>query len=171
MAPPKPDPLYDPIYLAVGRGIEKWSWVESNLATLFEGLLGHRKDNCLGAAFYAAQSFATKLDMVDAVAQMRLSNRRLLRWRTLYNKTKNKAKKRNEIAHFALVHYPRAGVRLHPYWAIQKGDAAVKGKGLTAEQLEERAQSFTALSVEILRFYRALPKRIRRQPKRRPSKP
>ena len=53
------DPHRDPIYLAVGRGIEKWSWVEQNLAILLEGLIRHRKKGLISAAFNAPVNFTS----------------------------------------------------------------------------------------------------------------
>jgi hypothetical protein len=166
----------EPIHLAVGRGIEAWSWVELNLCILLEGLLGQRRDNLIGAAFYAVVNFGSKLEMVDAVAQLTLRGKRLRAWDALYERIRKKSKKRNEIAHFSIVLHGNAlsddplEPRVHPYWSVNKGTQVRKNEGLTPKQLEERARSFIDLSIEILKFHRSLPKRLRRSPARLGSK-
>jgi hypothetical protein len=162
---PRADPHRDPIYLAVGRGIEKWSWVETNLAMLLEGLVRARRRGLLGPAYHAVINFKDKLRVVDEVAQRTLKGKRLETWSKLRKRISKKADKRNEIAHAAIVLHGNVApleARLHPYWSITKGVVAVKGEGLTARDLEQRAVIFTALSVDILDFYRTLPKRLRR---------
>jgi hypothetical protein len=158
------DALRDPLYLAVGRCLEKWSWVEVNLAILLAGLLGGQRSGLIGPAFHAVINFKDKLRMVDEVAKRTLSGKRLARWETLSSRVDKKAKKRNEIAHASIVLHGGTApleARLHPYWTITAGKPASKGTGLTVVQLEQRAESFTELSVEILQFYRGLPKRLR----------
>lgn len=162
----RPDPHRDPIYLAVGRGMEKWSWVEVNLAILLEGLLKSRRQGLVGPAYHAVINFKDKLRMVDEVAKRTLSGKRLKAWNTLSGRIGRKANKRNEIAHASIVLHGRTApleARLHPYWAITSGKLAARGDGLTVEQLERRAASFTELSVEILQFDKELPKRLRRR--------
>jgi hypothetical protein len=169
---PDPDPNRDPIHLAVGRGIEQWSWVETNLALLLGRLIRHRRDDLIGAAFHATVNFSDKLRMIDVVARRMLGGQRLRRWDRLHRRIREKAGNRNEIAHFSLVGYGRTSatfrVRLHPFWSVTKGSPL--GQGLTAKQLEHRAQSFTDLSIEILNFAKSLPKRLRR-PSSKPQKP
>ena len=168
-----PDPLRDPIYIAVGRAIEEWSWVETNLAILLEGLMWHGRSDLVGPAFHAVVNFNSKLKMVDTVAQRVLTAKRLDGWNTLRNRISKKADKRNEIAHSAIVMHGRTAplvARLHPYWAITKDIPAKKGDGLSVQQLNERAASFTDVSIEILDFYRRLPKRLRPRAKSRPSR-
>jgi len=168
---PRPDPLRDPIYLAVGRCLEKWSWVEENLALVLEGLVRHQKHGLLGTGFAAVRSFESKLNMVDEIAQRTLGKRRFAGWKSLYGKLDKKYRKRNQIAHFSIVLHGRTApldARLHPYWGISKGKSALKNKGLTAADLEGRAESFTRLSSELLQFHNQLPKR-RRQWKAAPA--
>src|ERR1700692_4117805 len=99
----KSDPLRDPIYLAVGRCLEQWSWVEENLALVLEGLLRNRRFGLIGTGFGAIRSFESKLNMVDEIAQRTLGKRRLKRWNALAGKLGRKYSKRNEIAHFAVI--------------------------------------------------------------------
>jgi hypothetical protein len=83
--------------------LRRLAWVEQNLCGLFEAFLGNRRDNVVGSAFYAVVNFNSKLEMVDAAAQLKLHGRRLKTWDALYEKIRKKSKKRNEIAHFSIV--------------------------------------------------------------------
>ena len=96
--------------------------------------------------------------MVDEVAQRTLAGSRLERWNRLRRRANDKAGRRNEIAHASIVMHgtTKLEARLHPFWAITTDKPAPKNKGLTAQQLEERAASFTELSVRVLRLYREL---------------
>jgi hypothetical protein len=152
------------------RGIEKWSWVELNLAILPQELIRNRRRDLVSAAFHAPINFRDQLRMVDVVARRILTGRRLKRWDQMHEAIGNKARNRNEIAHFSIMLHGKTtpDARLHPYWSVTKGTPA--GQGLTAKQLEDRAQSFTDLSFEILEFARSLPRQLRRPSKPRPRK-
>jgi hypothetical protein len=97
---PRSDPLRDPVYLAVGRGIEKWSWVEVNLAILLEGLLRSGKADLIGPAYHAVINFKDKLRMVDEVAKRVLTGKRLKAWNVLHGRIGRRADKRNKICPF-----------------------------------------------------------------------
>ena len=150
------DASRDPYYLAVGRCLEKWAWVETNLALLMMGLMRHRRGNLVGAAFHSAVSFRAKLKMVDAIAQQTLAGQWLQNWDKLRDRIRRRSEKRNQIAHFHLMGHgkPTAPLemRLHPYWSITRNLPAPKNEGLTAEQLHQRADLFTELSFEVLEF-------------------
>jgi len=156
------DPHRDPIYLAVGRCLEGWSWVEENLAFVLEGLLRHRRFGLVATGFGAIRSFESKLNMVDEIARRALGKRQLKRWNSLKGRLNKKYSKRNEVAHFSvLFHVNVREARLYPYWGITKGKPLVsRAEGLTAKDLEIRAESFSKLSSDVLKFYRGLPKRL-----------
>ena len=162
---PQSDPLRDPIYLAVGRAIENWSWVETNLALLLKAMIRSPGRRLVGPAFHAVTNFRDKLKVVDEVATRTLSGKRLSNWNTLKNKISRKSERRNQIAHFSTVIHGKSApleARLHPYWAITKWTSAAKGDGFTAADIENLAKAFIDLSQEILRFHHTLPKRLRR---------
>ena len=116
----------------MGRCLEKWAWVETNLALLMMGLMRHRRGNLVGAAFHSAVSFRAKLKMVDAIAQQTLAGKWLQNWDKLRDRIRRRSEKRNQIAHFHLMGHgkPTAPLemRLHPYRSITRNLPAPRMK-------------------------------------------
>lgn len=146
----------------VGEALHQWSMVEIELATLFEVASEMPNHNAAQATMAAIVSFEARLQVCHAVlAFYELSDLHSRYWTRLFNRLSKKAKKRNELAHFAVISVEaEEGAPiwlLMPYFSL--GQLALKhrrkghiGDGLSAEQIRERAVSFHLLMEQVAWF-------------------
>lgn len=89
--------------LAVGRCINQWAMLETQLFRLFSLALNSREDFA-AIIFYKDHAFRTKLDLTDEIVDARLGVGTVdaSKWVALCNRIRKKSKYRNLAAHFAL---------------------------------------------------------------------
>src|SRR5438874_7324144 len=116
------------MYFAMGVAMTQWQHVEMGLTQLFT-LLVQSDSNVASAVFNAVPSLPTKLKMVRAAASVRLPADLAKECFKLCGRLDQKAKKRNEIAHFMLYQVP---VMVTPETEI------------TPEQMDERIDWYLA---------------------------
>ena len=147
-------------YAALGLCIAQWSHVEDALASVFSEAMSGRSLIVTWGAFYAIQSPETKIDATNAAVAMRLHNGALLNaWQRLFNHAHRKRKRRNNIAHFQVLIYPKEpeGRRyilrpmlLDPNNVLRYPDRPPPK--LYCNDLEVIAATFSTLSTEITIF-------------------
>lgn len=90
-------------YSAIGFAISQWQHVEVALAHTFISLVQAGDQGAANSAYFAAINFSTKLDMVNAAAQMRIHSPLLDEWDSLYKEARSRSNVRNNLAHFMCV--------------------------------------------------------------------
>ena len=102
------------LYTALGRAITQWQGVEEGVSLLFSSLVVRESDQSAvaNAAFHSILNFESKLGMIHSAINMHFFGwplthgqepcEPLEEWRPLHNRAIRRAKRRNELAHFAL---------------------------------------------------------------------
>lgn len=166
---PKPQPTsleeeYQLLTAALGWAISRWARVEDALGYVFAFIVSGDTDPAPAkAAMDAVFNFKTKVVMIGAAANWALSQAERASWKTLGNRLIEKAKQRNELAHFTIVEasppYPDGRTySLSPHL----GDLAalVKSKGpelsYDRDQLRAKGEAFDKLTDDLNRFVGSL---------------
>lgn len=146
------------LYAAIGEATTSWIAVEDQLANLFAHFVaGDAMSYPAKAAFHATINFNTKLAMTDAAAQWRMDLDKA-RWQTFFNRLNRASKKRNALAHFAVIRStPISGGALSLRLAPSLGDieAHMQGQaptGLTINDVVQRVVAFKKLELELSQF-------------------
>jgi hypothetical protein len=147
----------------LASAITQWQAVEIELFFIFSKLLRAENNSVASAAFHSVINFNTRLAMTHAAAQIALANNPALgAWNGLHGRCAKRAKRRNNLVHFMLLHdATRADgsitMRLQP--SIFDARAAQNKHKRTYEMkhIEAIRSSFGLLSQDLHCFARALP--------------
>jgi hypothetical protein len=144
------------LYVAFGRALSTWAYVEWLHCELFRIIAGgHAANSPLAKAYWAIVSFDGKHRMVNAALTEALSKHPtyLNRWKGLNNRLHALSKARNRLAHAQMVGYPD-----------KKGDEAVamvtavystpidEGNRMSLTRVTEIERSFDKLGTDLLAF-------------------
>jgi hypothetical protein len=146
------------LYAAIGEATTSWIAVEDQLANLFAHFVaGDAMSYPAKAAFHTTINFKTKLAMTDAAAQWRMDIDKA-RWHTFVNRLNRASKKRNTLAHFAIIRSAQIeGGALSLRLAPSLGDinARMRGQaqaGLTINDVRQHVAAFKKLELELSQF-------------------
>jgi hypothetical protein len=159
-------------YAALGKALTQWQRIEENLAIIFASVAGRHglPDMAANAAFHAVLNFNTKLAMTDSAIKMKsflsvlerepgVSDPMIGEWDTLKNRAERRAKRRNELAHFALA-FDRAKTPGNRYtlqpsaidmraWMLNAGNPPTR----YTRDLVDQGNSFENLGFDLSLFY------------------
>ena len=151
---------------AVGLALDQWSHVEMGLEDLFCNSLGIQEGPA-HVVMSSIRSFHARLAVIqNLIAYLVIEPDLRARWTSLYNRLTRKNDKRNELAHFSILDATANGkreIRLKPYFStgaeLLEGTRKPLGPvppGLSFEQIEERAASFSKLALDVWMFSREM---------------
>jgi hypothetical protein len=149
---------------AVGRAFGQWQHVEVQLFRVYARLVRPDNGEVASAAFHSVINFNTRLGMTNAAAHVALAGTSSLSvWNPLYNRAGRQAKRRNELAHFAVVYgvNPPNPSEFGPFlqpsvFNVVERDTAKK-KRIDAFRIRDASNSFTRLADDLRAFADGLP--------------
>ena len=149
---------------AVGRAFGIWQHVEMQLFRIYARLVRPESAEVASAAFHSVINFNTRLGMTNAAAHVALADSLALAvWHPLYNRAGRLAKRRNELAHFAVVYGVNPptpsefGPFLQPSVFNVTERATARQKRIDANKIREAGNSFTRLADDLRAFADGLP--------------
>lgn len=96
------------IQYAIGYAIQQWGSVEDSLCHTYAICVGGadwRNFGPASAAYWATHSFHNRLAVTDAAVQQVIARPCILKtWGTMRERLRQRNKKRNQLAHFAVMH-------------------------------------------------------------------
>jgi hypothetical protein len=92
------------LYKSIGFALAQWQFVEASLGRLLTVLL-RNQNGAANSAFFAVDSFRSKMEMVNAAANVGLmmNEPMLNEWNTLFKRLDAHRSTRNNLAHFSVV--------------------------------------------------------------------
>jgi hypothetical protein len=157
----------DRFFKTLGRAISLWQLVETALYEVYERALGPLRPGACGASFHSIQSFSGKLSATDAAVSFALieDGATLEQWKQLRRKADEKARRRNEFAHFSTYimfnkEHENEKIRLEPPmydWRFVNSRHPTLG----ADEIEEITNRFVDLANELKRFTARIPSATR----------
>jgi hypothetical protein len=172
--PPKPENMTleeERLYFfsALGEALEEWARVEAHLCCVFMVCLRapHQRS---AAAFYAVDSFRSKLQMVDAVVGLAVPDpAKIAEWKDLHRKIDRKSIARNELAHHEVLEDGKAKpgnrLTLRPAILNPHAPSVFENVGLHLNELRMRQTVFRQLADKVRHFYGDLCKLLGLPPK------
>jgi hypothetical protein len=156
----KTDDEYSQLTSALGYALSRWALVEDAIGHVFGMMVvGTGNRFPAKAAMDAVINFNTKLSMTQAAAQWSLRPDELKAWTTLRNRLSDRAKSRNELAHFAIVESEPpepTGRRFSLSPHVGDLDALVAFEGRPPlydhHQIRAKGESFAKLAGDLDRF-------------------
>jgi hypothetical protein len=147
-------------FSVVGKALDEWAQVETHLCSIFSVCLRAPTDRAR-ASFYAVENFSSKLQMVDGVIAMAVSDYGTLSdWANLLDKINIKYKLRNDLVHYNIIEdkTQRQGFRITLCPAIlnQKAPSLFRTFGLRLRELKTRQELFHELGDDLAIFYAGL---------------
>ena len=149
---------------AVGRAFGLWQHVEMQLFRIYARLIRPENAEVASAAFHSVVNFNTRLGMTNAAAHIVLTGSAALAvWNPLHNRAGRQAKRRNELAHFAVVYgvNPPTSAGFGPFLQPSVFDVTeretAKQKRIDANRIKDAGDSFTRLADDLRAFADGLP--------------
>ncbi len=149
---------------ALGRAFGQWQHVEMQLFRVYARLIRPANAEVASAAFHSVINFNTRLGMTNAAAHLAVAGSAMLStWNPLYNRAGRQAKRRNELAHFAVVYGvnpPTAsefGPFLQPSVFNVTERQTAKEKRIDVNKIRDAGNSFTRLADDLRAFADGLP--------------
>ncbi|WP_157017330.1 hypothetical protein [Mesorhizobium xinjiangense] len=144
------------LYVAFGRALSTWAYVEWLHCELFRLIAGaHAGNSPLEKAYWAIVSFDGKHRMVNAALTEALSKHStyLTRWKGLNNRLHAQSKVRNRLAHAQMVGYPnekgeRAVAMVTAVYSTPNGEE----NRMSLARVTEIERSFDKLGTDLLAF-------------------
>jgi hypothetical protein len=148
----------------VGRAFGLWQHVEMQLFRVYARLIRPENAEVASAAFHSVVNFNTRLGMTNAAAQVALVGSVALSvWSPLHNRAGRRAKRRNELAHFAVVYgvNPPTPVEFGPFLQPSIFDVTeretARQKRIDTARIKDAGHSFTRLAEDLRAFADDLP--------------
>jgi hypothetical protein len=142
---------------ALGEALDEWARVENHLCFVFMVCLRapHRRAT---AAFFAVDSFRSKLTMVDSVFRLAgLDAAKTQEWKDLHERFKRKSTLRNQLAHYEVLEdtSARPGERfsLRPRILDPRSRSVFEAQGFRLSELRNIRLGFSELVHDTARFY------------------
>lgn len=89
---------------SLARAVLSWQFVEHNLFLTFTAMMQARDHHLVSAAYHSVVNLRSKLEMIDAVAQIALAGSELLaEWETLRKCVGKRSQHRNQLVHSSLM--------------------------------------------------------------------
>ena len=152
----------DDFHCQLGRTIQSWLWVESELYALYALLMNGANSHLVSATFNNIQSVDVKVGILNSCLALILpkSESEWLRWKRLFNKADKLNKKRNKIVHEPVVISVSKGSRsiaIEPSsfnaLALVKGQTTHKGAVVTASYRPSAAKVLADHTIDIYGLY------------------
>jgi len=147
----------DQYFLWVGRALSHWSLVEQALSRIYAACLGDQE--AAHSAYWSVLSMDARLNMTDAAFRTRFRKKGdlLKKWNPIKEKIGRKNRKRNDIAHGAVVTLHSKDGSLtklvpKPWSNPDKLNKEEFAKAMPLDQLEEAAKSFKRTYTRISEF-------------------
>ena len=144
----------------IGKALTIWQLVEMGLLGIFRQAVLSEAPGAISAAFYAVHSFQTKLNLVDGAVSFRLEDHPaiLKEWKKLQKRANEKAKRRNQFAHFATFimtneQNPNDQLVLEPHTEDFIGQKKFSSR-IRVSEIEEITESFGKLAGDLSEFSR-----------------
>jgi hypothetical protein len=148
----------------LGRAFGLWQHVEMQLFRVYARLIRPDNAEVASAAFHSVINFNTRLGMTNAAAHVALAGKPALSvWNPLHNRAGRQAKRRNELAHFAVVYGVNApassefGPFLQPSVFDVTERETARQKRIDANRIRDAGSSFTRLADDLRAFADDLP--------------
>ncbi len=154
------------IEMLAGRCLKTWAMVELSTTSLFlrlndaevKPIVGNHK-HPLAAAFETIQSFRARLQVTNnfILADERTDDGHFrTAWNTLFKNLNKQRERRNQVAHYAILHNPLANpdrqYLLQPYFSLTGFYQDSLPKPLTHDMLCARNDSFSVTKERLVRF-------------------
>lgn len=141
----------------LGKALDEWARVESHLCSVFMVCLRAPHQRA-AAAFYAVVNFRSKLEMVDAVAKLAVSDSATIaEWKDLYTKIGKKSQSRNQLVHHEVLEdgnaNPGRRFTLRPAILNPHSPSVFENVGLHISELRIRQTEFRQLADKVRQFY------------------
>lgn len=144
------------LYVAFGRALSTWAYVEWLHCELFRIIAGgHAGNSPLAKAYWAIVSFDGKHRMVNAALTEALSKHPtyLNSWKGLNNRLHALSKARNRLAHAQMVGYPNEkGVEAVAMVTAVYSTPIGEGNRMSLARVTEIERSFDKLGTDLLAF-------------------
>lgn len=101
-------PSQDPMLRAVGAGIQRFASVEHGLSIMFADLMEPADRGVSVLVMDAAKHIETKIRLVEAALDARLTGDQLKRGRKIIDMVRKRSDMRNKLAHWTVSHWPGA---------------------------------------------------------------
>lgn len=150
---------------ALATALLTWQAVESNLFLIFNFLVGpHPNPAVLSSVYHSVVNINTRREMIDAAAAVVLKDKQYLKeWEKLSKKIREKARKRNYLAHFGLMFHTdiegKTKALLKP--SIFDVREKIKDHEYDIKQIRELNKLFNCLVADLSEFLDNLPAVLR----------
>lgn len=154
-------------YRKLGMAIAEWAVVEESLALIFLKILHAPNDGSALSAYYSLTNSKARLDLINAASIHAFGGKpEADEWSKLYDRTRKRLERRNQIAHFVVMGEPknrpgeRVFIRPNITNALARIKSDIKGKPLPTynhSQLDSICISFNQLSEDLWQFGLKLP--------------
>ncbi len=151
----------------LGRTIGQWQLIEMQLFRIYARLVRAENTDVASAAFHSVISFATRLDMTEASAKVKLADQPPFPvWRALHKRTVRLSKRRNLLAHFIVVYgvtsggtpsFDEHGPFLRPSIFDVTRQPATGSARINATRIKTIGDSFERLANDLSEFADSLP--------------
>jgi hypothetical protein len=135
---------------AIGECITAWSFVEIHLGEIYRWAIGMAQAEIAWATLTAPRSFEARASMIQAAMAIKLRREApLADWNLLFNYALVLSRKRNEIAHAAMMGVEGGKeMALEPYFVMTRP----KDKFIREPEVRERIMLFNELSACLMWF-------------------
>ena len=144
-------------FSVVGKTLDEWTQVETHLCSIFVVCLRAPTDRAR-ASFYAVEDFSSKLQMVNSVLVLAVSDHKTLsEWVNLIDRVQKKSKLRNELVHYDILEdknkKPGLRLTLRPSILDPKMPSLFLSFGLQLRELKTRQDIFHELNDDLRLFF------------------
>jgi len=141
----------------MGKTLDEWARVETLLCSIFIVCLRAPADHAR-ASFYAVENFSSKLQMVDSLLALTISDHKTLgEWMLLHERVKSSSKLRSELLHYDILENrnqkPGLRVTLRPSIIDPKAPSLFLKFGLRLGEIKIRQDLFHELWGDLGIFY------------------
>jgi hypothetical protein len=149
----------------MGKTLDEWAHVERLLCSIFIVCLRAPADHAK-ASFHAVENFSSKLQMVDSLLALAISDHKTLgEWMLLQERVKSSSKLRSELVHYDILENknqkPGVRVTLHPSILDPKAPSLFLKLGLRLGEIKIRQDVFRELSGDLSSFYADICQKLR----------
>ena len=149
------------LLLAHSFALVGWQFVETNIFFIFAHLIRSHNGRAMSAAYHSVINLNTRLDMIDSAAHVILAGKPLLdEWNRLLKRIKERASRRNDLAHFGLSMLsetsdtPGKTILISSIFDTRED----KPREYDIKQIREISHSFSALKTDLDAFLEKLSK-------------
>ena len=126
----------DYFYIELGKTIQSWLWIESEMYRLYSAIMGEANHHLVSVTFHHVESFESKCTLIDRCLKLMLDQKseEYINWKKLRKKAQKLNLKRNKIVHEPVIISMQGSKIKNIYISTSFSNALALVKGHTSHQ-------------------------------------